>query len=97
MGVLPLMPFVPARPDHATQVKAFCEQFQRLPFGAFVSFFLPYQGLDFLSDQSADGRLAPGGKNSRFPEHLPVETERYVLFAVSRSSHNALLCHVQHV
>jgi hypothetical protein len=96
-NVLPLMPFVPARPNHATQMKALFEQFPRLSLGTFVSLFLPHERLDFLSDKAADGRLTPGGKNPSFSEHLTVETERYVLFAISRSSHNVSSYHVYHV
>jgi hypothetical protein len=55
MNVLPVMKFISADSDYATQVEALVEQGHGLPLGPFVGFFLANKNLDLMSQEAANG------------------------------------------
>jgi hypothetical protein len=48
------MQLVSPSPNYSTQMEALVEKRPGMSFGAFVSFFIAHEGLDFLSKQAAD-------------------------------------------
>jgi hypothetical protein len=49
------MEFFSANSNYPTQVKALVEHRPCLPFGTFVGFFLAYEHLNLMSQETADG------------------------------------------
>jgi hypothetical protein len=49
------MEFISSHANYAAQVKALIEQGHCLSFGPFVGFFLAYEYLNLMSQETADG------------------------------------------
>jgi hypothetical protein len=60
-------------------VKASIEKGGSLPFGAFICLVFTHQRLDLLREETADRSLTACRQDFGLPEHLPTETDRYVL------------------
>jgi|ERR1700685_2884901 hypothetical protein len=76
------MEFVSTDSDSDAQVIPLIEQGHRLPFGSFVGFFLAYELLDLISQETADGSGPPSGADLRLLNRFSVKTDRQILLPV---------------
>jgi hypothetical protein len=77
------MEFVSADSNCAAQVKALVEQDHCLPLGAFVGFFLAYEDLNLMSQETADGSRTPSGEDLSLLNGFSVKTDRHILLSVA--------------
>src|SRR5712692_8671638 len=73
------MQFFPAGRSTAAQVKTFVKEGHGLALGAFVGFFLAHEDFNLLSQQSANGGVAPGGDDLGFTNGLAVQADGKIL------------------
>jgi hypothetical protein len=71
---------ISGRPNHSTQMKSLLKECQSLSFGTLICLLVAHKPFNFLCKQTADGSLSACGQNLGFPEHLPAQAYRNVLF-----------------
>jgi hypothetical protein len=67
--------------NYSTHVKTSIEKGCSLAFGTFIFLVFTNHGLDLLGEKTADRSVAASRQNLGLPEHLSIETYRYVLFS----------------
>jgi hypothetical protein len=91
------MEFISPDSDCAAQVKALIEQDHCLPLGLFVGFFLAYEYLNLMSQETADGSRTPSGADLGLLNCFSVKTDCDILLPVFLDTRHNPPVHVPYV